>query len=261
MVFFNNMTMNKTTKVLSVSIAMFAIVGMMGFSSNMAYAANGANDNGRQLYHLNLIGIKKGDKDFSNDDSNNGHRIFVPLDGHTKIYLQEGPFEVIDFDGVNDDALFQLPKPNLACTNFDGGENYTSECDPSLPSYFVYYRALGKPDGTRMLVQTCFDEIKVGLDLDNSGSLEDNICSDESIDMGSSDNGPRKGGAKFQDATKELLTICYDDLVKDGNLDGKCDIRTDIFDDSNYGYYWDLDNNGRKIVQLKFIEVTQNPVI
>ncbi|MGD8432392.1 MAG: hypothetical protein PVG23_07460 [Nitrosopumilaceae archaeon] len=252
--------MNKTTKVLSISVAMFAIVGMMGFSNPMAYAGNGANDQGKQIYHLNLIGVKKGDKDFTNDDSNNGHRIFVPENGKTKIYLKEGPFEVIDFDGVNDDALFQLPKPNLACTSFDGGENYTSTCDDSIPSYFVYYRALGQPDGSRMLVQTCYDETALNIDLNSDGDALDQVCSDESIEMGTSDNGPRKGGAKFQNVTKELLTICYDDLIKDGNLDGQCDIRTDIFDASNEGYYWDLDNNGRKLVQLKFIEVTQNPV-
>lgn len=249
--------MQQTMKGLSIAVTMFAIVGMTGITSQLAYADNGIPQELRKnkAYNLNVIGFPKGDKDFSNDENSNGKRIFVPLVGKSQIKLQEGPFEVIDFDGVSDGvAIFQLPKPNLACTDFNDtvDPDTTTECDRNAPSYFVFARALGQPNGAVMVFNTCASELD-GQDFNGDGLLADEVCSTEILEAGKLDDGNRKGGSKFSNVTKELLTICVD-TIDDGNLDGECDIRADIFDDRLVDYLWNIDNNGRKLVQLVFVE-------
>jgi len=54
---------------------------------------------------------------------------------------------------------------------------------------------------------------------------------------------------KFADVTKELTTIW-------ANADGDgYNERTDIFDDALQNYLWYYDNNGLKIVQLRFYPI------
>jgi hypothetical protein len=48
--------------------------------------------------------------------------------------------------------------------------------------------------------------------------------------------------------TKELLFIYAD-------IDGGGVKRYALFDDALEGYYWDYDNNGLKLLQLRFYEV------
>ena len=66
-----------------------------------------------------------------------GHRIFVPLEGKTRILLAEAPegqsFAVLDANGTKGPAKFQLPNPD------PDGDGTTV--------YSVYARALGKPGG------------------------------------------------------------------------------------------------------------------
>ena len=60
---------------------------------------------------MNIIGVPK-NKTVSMD-GNNGHRIFVPLSGKTKILLKEGDtFQVLDANGTDGEAIFQLPDPD-----------------------------------------------------------------------------------------------------------------------------------------------------
>lgn len=246
--------MQQKAKILSLAVAMFAITGMMGFN-NQALAGNGANENGKQVFHLNIIGVKKGDKDFSNDTTSSGNRIFIPLFGSVKIGLKEGPFNVNDFDGVSDGyAELQLPKPNLACTDLELVPPTSTPCDPSIPSYFVYARTLGQPNGAEIVFNTCANEAVGGIDFNGDGDFDDQVCSTEILTLGTLDSGPRKGGAKFTNVTRQLLTVCVD-TISDGNLDGVCDIRVDIFDPRLEDYFWDVDNFGRKLVQFKFIQV------
>jgi hypothetical protein len=266
---------------LSFGLALFAIVGMIGATGNLAYA-DPAETTGNGIpkelqkntaYKLNVIGMKKSDKDFSNDETDNGKRIFVPLQGKTKILLNQtfdGSFNVADFDGMDGEAIFELPKPNLACTDFNtdpelnGGNETTTECDSNVTSYFVFARALGAPNGATMVFNTCADEAQDGIDYNQDGDYEDHVCSVESLEAGKDDDKPRKGGAKFTNVTKELLTICVDilddDVDGDGVAeegDGQCDIRADIFDKRLENYVWELDNNGRKLVQLWFVQAPQ----
>jgi hypothetical protein len=36
------------------------------------------------------------------------------------------------------------------------------------------------------------------------------------------------------------------------NFDGNCDVRETIFGTPGYQYYWDYDNNGLRLAQLRF---------
>ena len=41
----------------------------------------------------------------------------------------------------------------------------------------------------------------------------------------------------------------------DTDGDNICDTRTYLFDDSTMGYFWDYDNQGLRLAQLRFYEV------
>jgi hypothetical protein len=76
-------------------------------------------------------------------DDNSGHRIFVPLSGKAKIELKEGlDFAVLDANGTDGPAQFQLPNPGLDpyLVGDTAGKDTVSD-------YSVYVRPLGKPDG------------------------------------------------------------------------------------------------------------------
>lgn len=176
-------------------------------------------------FNLNLIGVKdiatKPAEGF--DDTNGGARIFIPLVGHSHILLTEGPtFEVLDYV-ANPNAEFMLPAPNNIYTN-DDPELYSGPGD-----YKVFIRVVGKPGG-KISMATCAMD----------GTEE--VCSTDAIvNLGKS--------SKFKDVTKQLTTVC-------GDFD--TDTRTecvDIFDDAFEDYFWSLDNDGAKNVQLRFYPI------
>ena len=167
-------------------------------------------------YDLNIIGVQKGKTaDMTGD---NGHRIFVPLDGPTKILLSPGDFSVLDANGTDGSAAFQLPNPDSA--------------NSGTTSYSVFARALGKPGG-RSFLTTCA-----------SDSLGTTFCS---MDTLVSVRG--KGKSMFTNVSKELLYI-YTDINGDGKID-----RVPLFDSRLQDYYWSYDNNGLKLLQLRFYQV------
>jgi hypothetical protein len=61
-------------------------------------------------YNLNLIGVSNNKS--ADLTGNDGHRIFVPLTGSTKIMLSQGDFQVLDANGTDGQAAFQLPNPD-----------------------------------------------------------------------------------------------------------------------------------------------------
>jgi len=116
------------------------LVVMMVLSVGIAFAGNESPD-AKKLYSLNIIGVSK-DKDASMDD-NSGHRIFVPLYDKAKIELIEGDdFAVLDANGTNGPAQFQMPNPGLDPYVIDDENGADTDSD-----YSVYVRPLGKPGG------------------------------------------------------------------------------------------------------------------
>lgn len=177
-------------------------------------------------FNLNLIGMSK--EKVGEMDNNNGHRIFVKLQGKTRILLQEGDFAVIDADGTDGRATFQLPAPGDVVAA--DGTTYV----PENAEYRVYIRALGKPGGAADMWSGFIDE------------YGNEWLSLEAIELSRG-----KGKSSFEDVTKELTTIYVD--ITDDDTDNP--LRYTLFDNELWEYFWDYDNNGLKIVQLRFYPV------
>lgn len=170
-------------------------------------------------YTLNIIGVPK-DKTAAMD-GNNGSRIFVPLWGKAKINLTEGAFGVIDANGTDaDGAAFSLPNPD---PDADG-----------VTEYSVYARALGTPGGSSTTT-TCATDPVTG----------DEVCSTESMVLVRS-----KGKSTFTNVSRELLYVYYD-LDGDGTPE-----LIPLFDQRLEDYFWDYDNRGLKVAQLRFYDVS-----
>ncbi|MES2796041.1 MAG: hypothetical protein V4683_08750 [Bacteroidota bacterium] len=181
-------------------------------------------------YTLNIIGMAKGKTaDMTGD---NGHRIFMPLWGTSKIMLNEGPdFMVLDGNGTDGTASFQLPNPD------PDGDGTTS--------YSIWMRALGTPGG-KAVVTTCADA-----DL-TDGYYE--VCSSESLNVERT-----RGASKFTNVTRTLLTILIDDTFTFTDGDGvEVEVkagRYTIFDPIFEDYFWKYDNAGLKLLQLRFYPI------
>ncbi len=167
-------------------------------------------------YNLNIIGVPH-DKTASMDN-NDGHRIFVKLDGTVKILLTQGDFQVLDANGTDGTASFRLPNPDSA--------------NSGVTSYSVYARALGGPGG-KSFTTTCAT--------DSNGLI---FCSTKSMVL-----VRYTGKSTFTNVSKYLLYI-YVDLNGDGVLE-----RVPLFDSRLQNYYWNYDNRGLKLAQLRFYQI------
>jgi hypothetical protein len=170
-------------------------------------------------YNLNIIGVPKGKSATMTGGS--GHRIFVPLAGSAKILLQEGPdFLVIDANGTDGTAKFQLPNPDPT--------------NSGITIYSVYARALGKPGGSST-TRTCAIDPTTG----------ETVCSLEAYVAVRG-----TGKSNWENVSKQLLYV-YADIDGDGIVD-----RAPLFDDRLQDYFWQYDNAGLKLLQLRFYPVS-----
>lgn len=199
-------------KILVTAVA-FVLVALSA-APVLADTGNGAPSGAH--YNLNIIGVPK--QKTSDMTGDNGHRIFVPLEGKVSISLKEGEFKVLDANGTDGKASFQLPNPD------PDGDGTTA--------YSVYARALGKPGGASKTTPYVVDA---------DGTV---WYSTESMVLVRG-----TGKSTFANVTKELLYI-WADLDGDGDPD-----RLPLFGDAAYQYFWEYDNNGLKLAQLRFYEV------
>ncbi|PYN50962.1 MAG: hypothetical protein DMD94_26250 [Candidatus Rokuibacteriota bacterium] len=229
------------------------------------YAGSNLNGNGLPSgahYNLNILG-----KDHCPGDDlkgTNRHTIMVKLnfsdinpnnivgdnpgnitalDKTNKIFLYPGDFAVLDGNACDGDgAAFQLPNNSLP-----GLDGILGTADDVLGAvYEVFARELGKPmtPGTNSFITTC--GISAGLDgivgtnpvtLTNDDEI---VCSSENVILFRD-----KGKPRAQNVTMELTTMVVQDL-SGGTT------RIGIFDPLLYQYFWDYDNNGLRLVQLRF---------
>lgn len=212
-----------------------------GASPSHAVAVTGNGAPSGAHYTLNIIGVPKAKS--ASFDGGNGHRIFVGLGKtgtatNTRINLREGDFTVLDANGTDGTAAFQLPNPD------PDGDGTTS--------YSVYVRALGKPGG-KATVQSCYeDTIGTWCAVDFVGGVEP-ITLERT-----------KGGvAKFSNVSKDLLYVdlCTAwDAGADTILGTEDDVCTSVdqvglFSDALLSYYWSYGNEGLKLAQFRFYEV------
>ena len=180
----------------------------------------GARGNGAPSgthYSLNIIGMAKGKS--VNLSGGDGHRIFVPMYTTSRINLGEGDFAVLDANATDGTGAFQLPDPDA-----DGD---------GVTSYSVYARGLGKPGGSS-ITTTCATDPKTG----------EILCSNETMVLvrGS-------GSSKFTNVSRALLYVMAD-VDGDGTID-----RVPLFDDRLQDYFWQYDNNGLRLAQMRFYEL------
>lgn len=175
-------------------------------------------------YNLNIIGVPKGKS--ADMTGNNGGRIFVSLGRNgtqtTKINLKAGAdFQVLDANGTDGSASFQLPSDVTA--------NWT-----------VWARVPGNQSGSATLT-TCADSVRIA-----DGSYEYAV-----LDCGNSVTF-NKNMNKFTDVSSELLTVTLESsyTASDGTVVPAGTY--DLFDPALAGYFWNYDNNGLKILQLRF---------
>jgi hypothetical protein len=179
---------------------------------------------GTTLYKFNLLGVPKGKTPSMTVDQ--GKRMFIPLYGNAKIYLQEGPFDIIDANGTDSNgATFQLPDPQLNDTEYTW--------------YGVYIRPKGTPKGKATLT-SC--KVVDG----------EELCSTENYVLVRGTGKPQ-----VENVSKELLTVCLDlDHIVETN---PCDLREFLFDDDLAQYLWNVDNEGLRNAEVRFIELPQGP--
>ena len=179
-------------------------------------------------YNLNIIGVdnpKSFDYNTYNQQNTQGqgHRIFVPLDGTAKILLSERDYSVLDANGTDGIAAFQLPAPDTA--------------NSGITNYSVFIRGLGKPGGTATMSSCITDGT------DTYCSITQNIY----VSLAAHGNNN-----KFTNVSKELLYV-YADTDGDGKVE-----RIPLFSDPLYTYYWDYQNTGLRLAQLRFYDVSTN---
>src|SRR5262245_25741228 len=211
----------------------------------LAQTGNGAPSGPH--YNLNIIGVTHGKK--APLTGSDRRTIFVPLvsdqngDPDTlasdaaPILLTPGPFMVCDgnaFDPAVDckgntvnkkGAVFQLP-----CNNLDSLGllvDCTDNGPGSIASYQVWARVVGTPGGNGTITLCATVDATTGT-----------ICNTDEVLMRNKPN-------KFTDITKTLTTLV--------NVLGPVGIGNyPLFADGFSGFFWDYDNNGNKVLQLRF---------
>ena len=170
-------------------------------------------DTSRHTIQVLLVG---GDQaDFLNG------KLATGISKKNKIYLSEstdGSFTVLDGNACDaDGAMFSLPAP--------GG-------------YDIYARALGKPGGGATMT-TCATGVGDDGVLDTAD--DEIVCSTDNVVFLRT-----KGKQTFTNVTTQLTTITAD-VDGDGTLD-----TVNIFDPSLYDYFWNFENRGLRLAQLRF---------
>lgn len=168
-------------------------------------------------FTLNMIGVSNPKS--SNLTGGNGSRMFVPLSGSTRVMLSEGPFAVLDANATDGSGSFQLPNPDPQNTG--------------TTTYSVFARALGKPGGSSKTT-TCAT--------DATGETYCSVYSAVAV--------RESGKSRFENVSKSLLYV-YADVDGDGTVE-----RYNIFNEALKDYYWQYDNQGLKVLQLRFYEVS-----
>ncbi|PYO69065.1 MAG: hypothetical protein DMD71_05115, partial [Gemmatimonadetes bacterium] len=161
----------------------------------------------------------------TNPDWASGHVIFVDLGRKdlqvtTKILLvlsPTGTFDVIDKNGTDGEASFALPAPG---------------------SYTVWARALGTPGG-KAKITTCATDIT----LSDPGT----VCSTQNTVF-----VREAGHSKFQNVTDALTTIILDPVANAAAVTACGATTVSLFDPCLQGFFWQYDNNGLKLLQVRF---------
>ncbi len=226
------MTLKKLAVVVVVTLALALVFGL---TASQAVAGVGNQAPSGAHYNLNIIGVAK--EKTADMTGSNGHVIFVPLTEKKRqlagsdpaIYVScviqlventvDDTFQVLDANGTDGDASFTLPNPQ-------GGAKYQ-----------VYARALGKPSGWATMTAGYVDEYG-----NEWLSVSGQVLNLEVMKA-----------KDFRNVSDYLFTVTV--LVYDATTGTYVTQVLPIFDPMFQGYFWAYDNNGLKLLQLRFYEV------
>jgi hypothetical protein len=230
-------------------------------------------ENGKH-YTLNIIGVKNDKGKNSNmgniieevNTGGNGNVIFVDMEGKVKINLMEGDdFAVLDKNGTDGTATFQLPDPDLDA--YIVGQDGMEEVDTDS-AYSVFVRPLGKPGG-KSTITTCAnvtelfgswlakDDYKIINEVAELGGY----ASIEQVGQLMTER--KTGKSVFTNVTAELLTIVfavelyeYNETTQQNEYVETVYVRVPIFDDMLQYSYWEYNNDNLKVLQVRFYPVS-----
>jgi hypothetical protein len=210
-------------KKLFVGMAVLLAFGMMAVS---AMAGVGNEMPSGPHYNLNIIGAKT-DKDVGDS---NGHTLFVRLEGKTRIYMtqdQDGEFKVVDRNGVDEGEPWGEAEFNIG----------DSDPTDARTHYLAFARALGKPG----------KEVTITPGAEFEGDESGLFFYLGPITIKRNTGKP---------ATVDITKIFYVDvdIYVSGILTASYQ-REWVFDIPELlEYYWDYDNKGLKLLQVRFYE-------
>jgi hypothetical protein len=239
------------------------ILMMVSTSAWALTDVDGVKLNGKH-YNLNIIGVRNPKKADMDSDTGTGGVVFVNLSGKSKIGLIKNTdagldaddYAVLDKNGTDGDgALVALPDPGL--DPYIVGDKGDAD---TMSDYSVFVRPLGKPLGWAKIT-TCAEivdsELLDFLDKDAVEVLNDEaffggVASIESV--GQDITFRNKGKTSITNVTAELLTIVLKVAILDefGEVIETIYVRVPIFDDILQGEYWEYDNTGLKLLQVRF---------
>ncbi|MGA1053537.1 MAG: hypothetical protein ACO3WU_14695 [Ilumatobacteraceae bacterium] len=254
-------------KKVKLAVAAAFVASSLGAVAAVDAGGNGAPGGGL-IYQLNIIGTSEKNPNMT---GGNGHRIFVPLSGKTKINLVDSclaenggdcDFGVLDANGTDrDGATFKMPPPGYD-PFIIGDEDPT---DDTTSDYSVFVRPLGKPGGIAD-IRTCADVVESELDNFLTGKQKSTLYSVMNaegelggvctIDQEKVTLERRKGQSVFGNVTAQLTSIVLEINIEDqfGNVIETIYVRVPLFDDILQNEYWEYDNRGLRIAQVRFYD-------
>lgn len=212
-----------------------AVAPIPGFALTGNGAPSGAH------YDLNIIGVTNPKN--STMTGSDRHTIFVPLNTAANdpvpgadIFLTQGPFTVCDgnaFDAAydcsgnkisNQGAVFQLPcNTNIATAT---GTTLVPCSTGDTATYSVWARSVGTPGGSATLT-TCATDL-------TTNTVVCSVAANVAVVI-------RKNGKPvFSEVTNQLTSLVTSTQT------------VALFGAGFQGFFWDYDNNGNKVLQLRF---------
>jgi hypothetical protein len=226
------------------AVVLFAVILSIPGFAQKTITGNGAPSGAH--YDLNIIGVTNAKTPPLT--GSNRHTIFVPLVSDqgaldtdvasgADILLTQGPFTVCDgnaFDAAydcsgnkiaNQGVVFQLPcNTNIATAT--GTTLVPCPTTGAVASYTVWGRAVGTPGGSSSIT-TCATDILTSTV----------VCS---VNSNVAVFTRKSGKPVFSDVTNQLTSLVTTTQT------------VALFGSGFQGFFWDYDNNGDKLLQLRF---------
>jgi hypothetical protein len=201
----------------------------VGTAAALAQTGNGAPSG--EHYNLNIIGKEQCPADPMN--TGNGHVIFVLLNGGDVATNLTGKL-ASNISKVNKIYLQASPGTNSTFAVLDGNACDADGARFMLPNpavgYTIWARALGKPGGNATMTTCATDPL--------TGEV---VCSTLNVLL-----ARKAGQSKFADVTKQLTTMTYVDPTTGQT------VTASLFDATLQDYFWNYQNSGLRLAQLRF---------